>query len=159
MSEFYFSNRNKVEHKPEMPKHGCTHNHGCKCGCNYGGDYGYLYPMEDTCVAKCEKYTEISNKKCEEASELNKDANEVAQAAAAMERKAEELQAAANRAACEAMALWNKYNAISEQSSMLLKEAQKALEEGIKCQKKCNHGLMYDGRPCCSDCKPCCKKC
>lgn len=129
-------------------------NKSCGCGCSCNQDI-----KPNPCVVDCSKYTEISNCKCEEASEKNREANEIAMMASAAERRAEELQSAANNAACEALKLWKKYNDISEQSSDLLKEAQKALEEGIKCQKKCNPGLVYDGRPCCSDCKPCCKKC
>lgn len=111
----YYSNISK--------KSGCNHGYDkCDTGCKCGG--------KGPC-AECEKFKQISHKKCEEASELNDKANQAARKAEGYEKKAKDLL-------CEANELWEEYNELSEAAAQLMREAQEALEAGVKCYEKCN---------------------
>lgn len=142
----------------------CFNNNGCgcnskpinNCGCNNKPISSCDSPQYKSCM-QCNQYTEISNCKCMQASEVNKEAEQYAKKANELQASAERLQQQANKVACEAQDAWEMYNQLSAESTILMQEAQEALNLAIQCQQQCGANIV-DNRPCCSDCKPCCNK-
>ncbi|MFI3209473.1 MAG: hypothetical protein R3Y64_00240 [Peptostreptococcaceae bacterium] len=122
---------------------------GCGCGSSTTSSQQYGYEIE------CEfnKYTEVSKYKCEEASEISEEACQIAILAKAKEAEVVNFQNCASAAACEALALWERYNKLTSESTKLLKEAQKALEESTKTQKRYDNSYSYLKKVCgCGGC-------
>lgn len=132
--EYYFKNKKYTEgHGHGHDMCGCMPPCGGCGSCNYCKSF-YQYDYEFD--AEFNKYTEISKEKCEEATVISEEAKAIAIKAKAKEAEVWHYRQAASCAACEAISLWKEYNKLTNQSSSLLKEAQKALEEGSKTQKK-----------------------
>lgn len=129
--DYYFNNK-KHNHGHHHGGHG---HHGCTCGCC---SYCLGYYKESLYHEEYDfsKYTEVSKFKCEEATEVSEEAKRIAILAKEKEYEVMQHQKCASQAACEAVALWEEYHRLTSESSKLLKEAQKAIEEINKSTKK-----------------------
>lgn len=118
----YVEAQNVSNNCNNIPQPNCN----CNCNCN----------MNCSKCSDCAKYKDIANKKCEQATFLSNEAEQVSNKASQIEEQAKIL-------ACEANELWKKYECLSDESMALMEDAKRALEMAIQCYKNCHRESGY----------------